>query len=270
MQTKLNARSYPAGIKIRGLRLLNLALDEAVAAIESAVLRRHPMRVAFVNADCINIAARDAAYREQLGDMDWVFVDGIGMRIAGQVLKQPVRDNVNGTDLFPLLCESLAGHRRSLYLLGGRPGVAEAAASWAKRRYPTLCIAGTADGYFDPHATDRVLSDIRHSGADVLLVAMGVPLQEAWISRHAETAGATVTIGVGGLFDYYSGRIPRAPAWMRGLGLEWVFRLMQEPGRLWRRYLVGNIVFLARIGADWCGGLMPTPRLRSGATHEKS
>jgi N-acetylglucosaminyldiphosphoundecaprenol N-acetyl-beta-D-mannosaminyltransferase len=244
-------RSFPAGIEIRGLRLLNLALEDAVAAIESAVLGGSQTRVAFVNADCVNIAANDETYRQRLAAMDWVFVDGIGMRIAGRLLNQPVRDNVNGTDLFPQLCEALARHGRSLYLLGGRPGVAEAAADWARTHFPGLHIAGSHDGYFAAGDTGLVVAGIRETRPDVLLVAMGVPLQETWIAHHATATGATVTLGVGGLFDYYSGRIPRAPLWMRRLGLEWLFRLLQEPGRLWRRYLVGNVVFLARIGRDW-------------------
>jgi N-acetylglucosaminyldiphosphoundecaprenol N-acetyl-beta-D-mannosaminyltransferase len=243
-------QSFPAGIEIRGLRLLNLALDDAVTAIESAVLGGKETHVAFVNADCVNIAANDEAYRDRLAKMDWVFVDGIGMRIAGRLLKQPVRDNVNGTDLFPQLCAALAGHGRSLYLLGGRPGIAEAAADWARSHYPGIQIAGSRDGYFDARDTDAVVAEIRSRRPDVLLVGMGAPAQEAWIARHARATGATVTLGVGGLFDYYSGRIPRAPSWMRRLGLEWIFRLLQEPDRLWRRYLVGNVVFLARIGRD--------------------
>jgi N-acetylglucosaminyldiphosphoundecaprenol N-acetyl-beta-D-mannosaminyltransferase len=255
-------RSFPAGIEIRGLRLLNLALEDSVAAIESAVLSGSKTHIAFVNADCVNIAANDATYRESLASMDWVFVDGIGMRIAGWLLNQPVRDNVNGTDLFPRLCEALARHGRSLYLLGGRPGVAEAAADWALARFPGLQIAGSHDGYFDADDTDAVVAEIQGTHPDVLLVAMGVPVQEAWMARHARSTGATVTLGVGGLFDYYSGRIPRAPFWMRRLGLEWTFRLLQEPGRLWRRYLVGNIVFLARVGRDWLGRALPLTTTR--------
>ena len=262
--------SFPAGIEIRGLRLLNLALDDAVAAIESAVLAGTPTRVAFVNADCVNIAARDTAYRERLAAMDWVFADGIGMRIAGRLLKQPVRDNVNGTDLFPRLCAALSLHGRSLYLLGGRPGVARAAAVWAKTHYPALRITGACHGYFGGEQTGQVVADIRRSRPDVLLVAMGVPVQEYWIGRNAASTGATVTVGVGGLFDYYSGRIPRAPAWMRRCGLEWVFRLIQEPSRLWRRYLVGNLVFLARIGRDRLAGSTTNTASPPGACHEKA
>jgi len=257
--------TVPASIEIRGLRLLNLSLEESIAAVEAAVLARLPTRVAFVNADCVNIAARDPDYRHQLGEMDWVFVDGIGMRLAGRLLDQPVRDNVNGTDLFPLLCEALAKYGRSLYLLGGRPGVAAAAAAWAQESYPGLNIAGTHDGYFDPTDSSQVAAVIRASGADVLLVAMGAPRQEAWMGNYAADAGASVTLGVGGLFDYYSGRIPRAPAWMRSLSLEWVFRLIQEPRRLWRRYLVGNAVFLARIGRDWVAGHIHNRKPRRNA-----
>lgn len=133
----------------------------------------------------------------------------------------------------------------------GETGDALAAAEWARARWPRLRIAGTNDGYFSPDDSDRVAATVRASGADVLLVAMGAPRQELWIGRYADAAGASATLGVGGLFDYYSGRIPRAPVWMRRLGLEWIFRLLQEPRRLWRRYLVGNLVFLWRVAGDW-------------------
>jgi N-acetylglucosaminyldiphosphoundecaprenol N-acetyl-beta-D-mannosaminyltransferase len=245
--------SFPASLDIRGIRLLNLAMDDALTAIDAALAARQPTRISFVNADCVNIAAGDASYREALAGTDWVFIDGIGMRIAGRIMHQPVRENVNGTDLFPRLCESLAQQGKRLFLYGAQPGVAAAAAVWAQVHFSGLQIAGTLHGY-QPEESDTVAA-IRASGADVVLVALGAPAQEAWIARNLEQTGATVAIGVGGLFDYYSGRIPRAPLWMRRSGLEWLFRLIQEPGRLWRRYVVGNAVFLGRIGID---------RLRAG------
>lgn len=241
-------QSVPAHLEMFDLGLLNLDRDESLAAIEAALAARQPTRIAFVNADCVNLAARDPEYKRQLDRMDWVFIDGIGMRIAGRVFRQPVRDNVNGTDLFPPLCAALAHNGRRLFLLGARPGVAAAAAEWAAARYPGLVIAGCRDGYFGAEEDGAVVAAIRESRADVVLVALGAPRQESWIDRHAEATGTTVVIGVGGLFDYYSGRIPRAPLWMRKSGLEWLFRLIQEPARLWRRYLVGNVVFLARVG----------------------
>lgn len=183
----MNAGSarVPGAISIRGIRLTNLALDDALNAIDGALAARTPVHIAFVNADCVNLAARDAAYQEALEGMDWVFTDGIGMKIAGQLLGRPVRANVNGTDLFPRLCGELAGTGRRLFLLGARPGVAAAAAAWAQAQYPGLVIAGTRDGYFDAAETAAVLADIRAARPDVLLVAMGAPRQEKWMHQHA-------------------------------------------------------------------------------------
>lgn len=244
------ALQRPASLSIQGIRLDNLTMADALAAIRSALARHTPIRIAFVNADCVNLAAGHAAYREALATMQWVFIDGIGMRIAGWLLRQPVRANVNGTDLFPELCAELATGRRRMFFLGAKPGVAAAAASWAAAHYPGLVIAGTRDGYFEPAESAEVADLVRAAQADVLLVAMGAPRQELWIRQYATRCGAPVTLGVGGLFDYYSGKIPRAPRWMRRAGLEWVHRLRQEPGRLWRRYLLGNWTFLARIVAE--------------------
>lgn len=242
----MGTAAVPARLEMFGLGLLNLDRDASLAAIEAALAANEPKRIAFVNADCINLGARDPEYRRQLARMDWVFIDGIGMRIAGRLLGQQVRDNVNGTDLFPPLCAALARDGRRLYLLGARPGVAAAAAEWAVARFPGLQIAGCRDGYFAADEEATIVEEIRRAHTDVLLVALGAPRQEAWIDRNAIACGTTIAIGVGGLFDYYSGRIPRAPRWMRRAGLEWLFRLIQEPGRLWRRYLVGNFIFLAR------------------------
>lgn len=249
----MNNATVPASLSIHGVQLVNLAMEEAMCAIEVALTKRQPAAIAFVNADCINIASGDARYRASLAHMDWVFVDGIGMRIAGKLLRQPVRDNVNGTDLFPQLCELLTRQGKTLYLLGGQPGVAEAAADWATQHFPGLRIAGSRHGYFAPAEEAGIALQIEASQADVVLVGLGTPHQEAWINRHMPQTGATVVMGVGGLFDYYSGRLSRAPVWMRRIGLEWLFRLCQEPRRLFKRYVIGNVVFLCRIGLDLLG-----------------
>lgn len=241
------AVSHAPSHRIGGLRLLNLRSEDLLNAIAAALRRRTPTRIAFVNPDCVNIAAGDADYRRCLAASDWVCADGIGMRIAGRLLRRPVCQNINGTDLFPPLCAQLAHSGHSLYLLGGRDGVAVAAAQWALERYPGLCIAGCASGYFTPAELPARLAAIRASGAEVLLVALGAPRQEKWLDAHFEASGAVIGMGVGGLFDFYSGRIARAPHWLREIGGEWLFRLYQEPGRMWRRYLLGNGVFLVRV-----------------------
>lgn len=243
-------QSVPAAITIRKIRLTNLAMEDVLNALHAAIVNRVATRVAFVNADCVNIAARNVGYLTDLHAMDWVFADGIGVKLAGKLLQQPVRANVNGTDLFPLLCKDMAREGRRLFLLGAAPGVAKAAGDWASATYPGLVLTGTHHGYYTADELPNLLESIRQAQADVLLVGMGAPRQERWIQTHAAATGATVVMGVGGLFDYYAGNIPRAPLWMRRSGLEWLFRLLQEPRRLARRYLVGNWVFMMRVIGD--------------------
>lgn len=168
------------------------------------------------------------------------------MSIAARAFGAKLVDNVNGTDLFPPLCEALAKQKASIFLLGGEPGVAEELGSRLTEKYPGLQIVGCHHGHFADTESPIIAQSIRNSYASVLFVAMGVPRQELWISQWGEETGAQTVLAVGGLFNFYAGKIPRAPIWMRKAKLEWLHRLAQEPKRMWRRYLVGNVVFLAR------------------------
>lgn len=241
-------------VSLLGLRVHNLTKAEALDRIESLTKEERGHSVFFVNAHCVNLAFKDSGYRDVVNRADLVLPDGTGMRLAGCLLRQRIRDNVNGTDLFPLVCERLERLRAPIFLLGALPGLAERVADWMRRKYPAILVAGTYHGYFGPEEEPAVVARVAASGAIVLFVAMGVPLQERFISRHLAATGVRVAFGVGGLFDFYSGRIPRAPLWLRRVGLEWLYRLIQEPRRLWRRYLIGNVVFLARVlRARWRG-----------------
>jgi len=236
-----------------GIQVDNLTISDAVEAITQRAAGPDLAQVCFLNADCVNISRRDRQYLEVLHQADLVLPDGIGLRMAGWAAGVRLRENVNGTDLFPRLCEALSGTGKRLFLLGAEPGVAEATRDWVARRYPGVSIAGCRHGYFSPDEDRAVVEQIARSGADVLLVAFGAPRQDLWIHRNLGALGVKVAMGVGGLFDFYSGRIPRAPSWMRRLGLEWLYRLYQEPGRLWKRYLIGNPVFLTRVAMDAAG-----------------
>jgi len=250
----------PAGrlLTLFGIRIDNLTMDRAVAEIAAATDHDGPPRqVSFVNADCVNLAHRHAQYRGALANSALVLADGIGMKIAGRVFGSQIRENLCGTDLFPRLCAALAGTGKAIYLLGARPGVAAAACDWIRRHYPETRIAGSHHGYYSAADEPAVIEAIAQSRADVLLVAFGAPKQELWIAKYLAASGAKVALGVGGLYDYYSGRIPRAPLWVRQIGMEWMWRLIQEPGRLWKRYLVGNVVFLARTFGYRMGILRP-------------
>ncbi len=246
-KTTVTSGSALPQIELFDIAIDNLTLDEAVKVLVDRLDGDTPTQVSFLNADCVNIACRSPEYREALQQSDLVLADGVGVRLAGELLGQPVRDNVNGTDLFPRLAAALQGTGKRIYLLGGRPGVAEGVAGWLAMNFPGVELAGWRHGYFSAEEEAEVIEAIRRSGADLVLVAFGAPRQELWIRRHLSELGAKVVIGVGGLLDFFSGRIPRAPRWIRRLGMEWCYRLYREPRRLWRRYLVGNAVYLVRL-----------------------
>jgi N-acetylglucosaminyldiphosphoundecaprenol N-acetyl-beta-D-mannosaminyltransferase len=231
----------------------NLSMVEALSRLRVMLAGQHAKHVAFVNPHCVNIAARQRAYRRSLARAHLVLPDGIGIKIASSILGQPLKQNVNGTDLFPRLCEAMEKDGKSIFFLGGEPGVAEAVARRVTNLWPSLRVVGVRNGYFGPDEEGEVVAQVRASKADLLLVARGVPVQDLFISRHLPMLGVKVAMGVGGLFDFVSGRTPRAPVWMRESGLEWVYRLMQEPGRMWRRYLLGNVSFMLRVTLQACG-----------------
>ncbi len=234
-------------VRILGIRMQNLTMSEAIEEIVARLDGKGGRQVCFVNADCANIAHRDAEYRGILNRAHLTLADGIGLKIAGKLLGREIKQNVNGTDMFPALCEALAASGHGLFLLGAKPGVADAVAAWVREHHPGVAISGTQHGYFTPEEEPAVLRRIADSGAALLLVAFGAPRQDKWIARHLDAAGVRVAIGVGGLFDFYSGNIPRAPQWLREMGFEWLYRFWQEPRRMWRRYFVGNAVFLYRV-----------------------
>lgn len=240
-------RNAPPVTEILGVPLDNITMEDAIERILKPAASEKVRQVSFVNVDCVNKAMKDEQYRQVLATSDLRFGDGIGLRVAGKILKSEIRQNVNGTDLFPRLCRQMEEQGLSLFLLGGRPGIPERVRGWIAEAYPTLRVAGLHHGYLKPEQEPRILDAITRSDADVLLVAFGAPLQEKWIRRNRERLRVRAALGVGGLFDFYSGNTPRAPQWLRELGLEWVYRLCQEPGRMWKRYLVGNAAFLARV-----------------------
>lgn len=237
----------PDRIEILGVPVRNFTMEEALQFVLDATSGASAQQLCFVNTDCVNKAQHDPGYAQRLRGARAVLADGIGIRLAGMILRQHIRQNVNGTDLFPLLCCRLQGSEMGIFLLGARPGIAEAVAGWARENYPGVRIKGVHHGFFKPEEENDVIREINASGAEILLVAFGAPKQDMWIASHLPQLRVGVAMGVGGLFDFYSGQIARAPQWLRELSLEWTYRLYQEPGRMWKRYLVGNFVFLSRV-----------------------
>ncbi len=234
-------------LSLLGVRIANLTTADAITHIDRVIKTKGREQISFVNADSLNKAYRDHAFRDTLNAGDMVLGDGIGIKLGARMTRQHIRENVNGTDLFPRLCEHMAEEGQSLYLLGAKEGVPERVRDWVRTHHPGVNIVGTRNGYFPEDEEQDVCAAIREAGPDVLLVAFGAPRQETWIQTHLAELNTRVAIGVGGLFDFYSGSIPRAPVWMREAGIEWVYRLIQEPRRMFKRYLVGNFVFVLRI-----------------------
>ena len=241
-------------VSLLGVRIHNPELESFLHILREHVVHSRQesaetktLHIGFANAHCLNVAWTDPAYRACMERMDWVLPDGIGVRLGCQLSSQPAVRNLNGTDLFPVLCETAQAEDWSFYLLGGEPGIAERMAERTRERYPRLQIRGWNHGYFTEREEPALLESIRTLRPDILFVALGAPRQDIWIAKNLENLGIAAAFGVGGLFDFVSGRRGRAPAWIRGIGLEWLFRLALEPRRLMRRYILGNPLFLYRV-----------------------
>lgn len=217
------------------------ARQQAIANIVNAVKLKRPMRVAFANTHLLYCAIQDRRLARDLSSFH-ILNDGVGLELLARfAVGRGFPDNLNGTDFVPCLLDVLAPGTK-IYLLGARPDVAAAVAQLASTRWPQLDVCGWQDGYTNPV---QALEDLERQHPDVVLVALGNPLQERWIARAPQ--GEAVFIGVGALFDFLSGAAERAPALWRRLHLEWLFRLAREPARLWRRYTVEVFVVVISI-----------------------
>ena len=239
-----------AVVEVLGVPIARLDAGAALDEIERLYDSATPELVAYANAHTLNLAYADGAYRDLLRRAGIVLGDGAGVMIAARINRARLPANLNGSDFNPKILQRAAVRGWPTYLLGGRPEVAERAAARWKRELPGLEVVGASDGYFPQNLTSEVVGSIKSSGAGLIMVAMGNPLQEQWIDRHLAETGARLGVGVGAFFDFSTGVVPRAPEWMNRAGIEWVYRLAQEPRRMWRRYVLGNPLFLSRVAKE--------------------
>jgi N-acetylglucosaminyldiphosphoundecaprenol N-acetyl-beta-D-mannosaminyltransferase len=237
------------GLPIRPLRtagLIDLLVDCARRGVRTTAC--------YANAHTVNLASSDPSFGELMRSADLLYADGASVVWASRWSERPLPERMTAADYFPRFAKRCAAEDLSLFLLGGRPGVAERAAealrasveSTMPGTVPGLRIVGVCDGYFDEARSEEVIDRIRASGADVLVAGLSSPRQERWLADHSDAIDAPVRWCVGGLFDYLAGRERRAPAWLCRWGGEWVFRLCVNPAGKWRRYLVGNPLFVWR------------------------
>ncbi len=227
-----------------GLELSNDFLENISQYLIQRAVENKKTQLSFINAHCLNLARKNKRYYQSLKTSEILLPDGSGVNLALKLKGKKLINNLNGTDLFPILCQQAAQKKLSLFLLGARPGIAEKTAENIKKQIPDLIIAGTQDGYFKTEETKTIIANINASRADIVLIAFGVPKQELFITEHKAEFKAGLILGVGGLFDFFSNRIPRAPLWLRKTGMEWIYRFIQEPKRMWKRYLLGNPLFV--------------------------
>lgn len=236
-------------IRVLGVNIWNGSMDRALTWLVERIHSKKSTEVVFANANNLNIACEQRNLKDYFNQSTRVFADGSGLALAAKMCADRFLENVNGTDMFPLLCAELEKKKSKVFLLGAEPEVLEGTIEKIKSCYPKLPIAGYHHGYFGDDETShkKIISKINHSSADLLVVAMGTPMQEFWLAKYAAELEAPVKIAVGGLFDFIAEKNSRAPMWMRQSGIEWIWRIIQEPKRMWRRYVFGNPLFVYRI-----------------------
>jgi N-acetylglucosaminyldiphosphoundecaprenol N-acetyl-beta-D-mannosaminyltransferase len=237
----------PVRQQILGLAIDGVTMSQAVSRCVETMDTGGQLSVGVVNAAKIIAMRRDAALRQAVSGCDLILADGQSVVWASRILRTPLPERVAGIDLFQELLAEGARHARRAFFLGARPEVLAQMLQEVGRRYPRLQIAGSRDGYFEPRDEPDVVAEIRNSGADLLFVGMSSPKKELFMNRCGEATGASIVHGVGGSFDILAGLTRRAPAWYQDHGLEWLYRVQQEPVRLGRRYVTTNAAFMSLV-----------------------
>jgi len=238
-------------INILGVRVDLISKDDIIRFIFDIIRKNTQAILSYVNVHAINIAYHDIDFRNCLNDSDIVFCDGFGVKWAVNILFKQVLYRISPPDWFDDLLQECAKNGHSMFLLGTSQETIENTANIMVSRFPELVIAGVHHGFYkktqDDNENIEVLDMINNCQPDILVVGFGMPTQEKWIQENSQRLNTHVIIPVGAYFDYFAGDVKRAPQWMTNHGLEWLGRLVIEPNRLWKRYLVGNPLFLWRI-----------------------
>lgn len=235
---------------VLGMPIDALTTDDVLDRCRASLRSRERILIGVVNAAKMVKLRHDEHLRDSLLDCDVLLADGQSVVWASRLLRRPVPERVAGIDLFERLLELAALDGWSVYLLGATPDVLATLQERVSERFVGLKIAGARDGYFAAAESGPVATGIRDSGADMLFLGMTSPKKEIFLGDFGPTLGVPVLHGVGGSFDILAGITKRAPQRWQRLGLEWLYRVRQEPGRLWRRYLTTNVTFIALVARE--------------------
>lgn len=234
------------------ITILNTLIDvidipQTIELVERYVQTRTPLHLMGVNADKINEMQRNEQMKQIVNSCGVINADGASVIWASRFLKKPLPERVAGIDLMESLIRLSAQKGYSIYLLGARQEVVEKTAEVLKKRHPRLILAGIHNGYVKENDWINISNELKKASPDIVFVGITSPLKEYLIEFLQGQGHTAVFMGVGGSFDVISGKIPRAPMWMQKSGLEWLFRVMQEPRRLFKRYFVGNLIFVKSV-----------------------
>jgi N-acetylglucosaminyldiphosphoundecaprenol N-acetyl-beta-D-mannosaminyltransferase len=238
-------------MNLMGCPVTKLSLDDFVGAAEEFIVSGTSHYIAVVNAAKIVKMRSDRELQESVLSADLIGADGVPLVWASRLLGNALPGRVNGTDLMDRLLERAHEKAYRIFFFGAKEEVLQAVLTKVRARYPGVKIVGSRNGYFDKTDEAAIVRQIRNSRADILFIAFGTPKKELWVKQYLSDMGVPVVHGVGGSFDVLAGVVPRAPRWMQKYGLEWFFRLLQEPGRMWRRYLITNTVFIFLLLKEW-------------------
>jgi N-acetylglucosaminyldiphosphoundecaprenol N-acetyl-beta-D-mannosaminyltransferase len=225
-----------ASVRILGVRIHRITMDQTLAVVESMIDRRDPQQIVTVNPEFVMTALKNDAFRNTLNNAALAVPDGIGVVLASRLTSTPITTRVTGVDLVEGIAGIASRKKLRLFFLGAMPGVAEQAAIRLLNRHPGFVIAGCYAGSPKPNEEDDICRRILATSPDVLFVAYGAPNQDLWIARNLKRLNVPVAIGIGGTFDFIAGMAKRAPGWVQSMGMEWLHRLVSEPKR-WRRML---------------------------------
>ena len=247
----LDTASDQSNPVILGVKVTPLTVAMLHEEIEQRIGNHDKSLVLNVNVHALNLAQEEPWLRDLFNSSSIVFCDGAGVILGARLLGYHIEERITYADWLWQLADFCADKGFSLYLLGGRPGIAEAAADKLRMHSPQLTIAGVHHGFFDQQKDSAenaaVIAQVNAVRPDILLVCFGMPRQEAWLRDNWEKIDAVIALTGGAALDYVSGNLRRGPKWMTDNGLEWLARMIVEPRRLWRRYIVGNPLFLRRV-----------------------
>lgn len=232
-------------ITLMGCEVDNLSMEETLHKVEDFIQSGQPHQHVVVNVDKLVKANRDQDLRRIINECALVNVDGMPVVWASRLLGKPLKERVAGVDLFEALMRRAAERGWRVFLLGAREEVVGAVRDTYQRKYPKLVIAGCRNGYWNGEQEEEAVAEqIRESHADLLFVAISSPKKEQFLGRYQAAMKIPFAMGVGGTFDVAIGRVKRAPVWMQKCGLEWFYRFLQEPRRMFRRYFIDDMAFI--------------------------